>query len=110
MSSEKAVSFGLVVTELVINALKHAFPPDAKTGRIVVGFEAKGEDWKLSVSDNGTGIQKKPAGENANGLGTTLVKALAQQLDSQVETVSGRTGTTVSLTRASFESRLPTAA
>ena len=110
VSSEKAVSFGLVVTELVINALKHAFPPDAKTGHIVVGFEAKGGDWKLSVSDNGTGIHKKPAGEKLNGLGTTLVKALAQQLESQVESASGRKGTTVSLTRASFESRLPTAA
>lgn len=109
VSSEKAVSFGLVVTELVINALKHAFPPDAKTGHIVVGFEAKGEDWKLSVSDNGAGIHKKPASENSSGLGTTLVKALAQQLESQVETASGRKGTTVSLTRASFESRLPTA-
>jgi two-component sensor histidine kinase len=110
VSSEKAVSFGLVVTELVINALKHAFRPDTKTGRIVVGFEAKGGDWKLSVSDNGAGMQKKPAGENSIGLGTTLVKALAEQLESQVDTVSGRRGTTVSLTRASFESRLPTAA
>jgi PAS domain S-box-containing protein len=108
--SEEAVSLGLAVTELVINALKHAFPPDAKAGRIVVGYEVKGRDWKLSVSDNGVGMPQKTAGAKSKGLGTTLVKALAQQLDAQVETASSKKGTTVSLTRASFESILPTAA
>jgi two-component sensor histidine kinase len=108
--SEEAVSLGLVVTELVINALKHAFPPDAKAGRIVVGYEVRGADWKLSVSDNGAGMPQQMAGAKSKGLGTTLVKALAQQLDAKVETASGKRGTTVSLTRATFESQLPTAA
>ena len=108
--SEVAVSLGLIVTELVINALKHAFPPGVKAGRIVVGYEVQGKDWKLSVSDNGIGMPQKTAGAKSKGLGTTLVGALAQELDAQVETASSRTGTTVSLTLASFESQLPTAA
>ncbi len=108
--SEEAVSLGLVVTELVINALKHAFPDGSAGGRIVVGYEMKDKDWKLSISDNGIGMPQKVAGAKSKGLGTMLVKALAQQLDAQVETVSSGKGTTVSITRASFASQLPTAA
>ncbi|MFN0194844.1 MAG: sensor histidine kinase [Aestuariivirga sp.] len=110
MLSEEAVSIGLIVTELVINALKLAFASKPKAGHIVVGYEAKDKDWKLSVSDNGGGMPLKTVGAESKGLGTTLVKALAQQLHAQVETATSAKGTTVSITRASFESRLPTAA
>lgn len=96
--SEQAVSIGLIVTELVMNALKHAFPAKVKAGRVVVGYEVKGKDWKLSVSDNGGGMPEKLSKEQT-GLGTTLVKALAQQLEAQVETVSSRNGTIISITR-----------
>jgi two-component sensor histidine kinase len=93
-TSEQAVSIGLIVTELVINALKHAFPVTMKSGAISVSYDVKGSDWKLSVSDNGVGMQKKLDKEQA-GLGTTLVKALAHQLQAQVETVTSDKGTTV---------------
>jgi two-component sensor histidine kinase len=110
VASEEAVSLGLIVTELVINALKHAFPLNAKAGRIVVGYEAKDKDWKLSVSDNGSGMPAINPNLKSKGLGTTLVKALVHQLDAQIETATGPAGTTISITRATFESRLPTAA
>ena len=100
-TSEQAVSIGLIVTELVINALKHAFPVTMKSGAISVSYEVKGNDWKLSVSDNGVGMPKKLDKEKA-GLGTTLVKALAHQLQAQVETVTSDKGTTVSITHATF--------
>src|SRR6185436_7982397 len=58
VQSEQAVSIGLIVTELVINALKHAFPVDIATGQVVVGYKVNGTGWMLSVSDNGGGIQK----------------------------------------------------
>ena len=110
VSSEQAVSIGLIVTELVINALKHAFLVDVKEGHIVVGYEVEGKDWKLSVSDNGGGVPRD-RNEKQSGLGTTLVKALAQQLDAQVETTSTRNGTVVSITGASLPSHPhPTAA
>ena len=104
--SAKAVSLGLIVTELVINALKHAFPKDSQDGRVVVSYEIDGPDWKLVVSDNGIGkpdVANTPA---KGGLGTTLVKALAQDLDAEVEVVSGPGGVNVSLTHAAFPSRL----
>ena len=107
--SQQAVSIGLIVTELVMNALKHAFPTDVRDGRVVVGYEVKGEDWKLSVSDNGGGI-KASIGKKGSGLGTTLVQALAKQLDGQVETETSSEGTTIAITRATFESKLLTAA
>jgi chemotaxis protein methyltransferase CheR len=50
------------------------------------------------------------AGEKKAGLGTSLMKALAQQLEAQVKVVSGSKGTAVSITHATFISRLPTAA
>ena len=105
--SARAVSLGLIVTELVINALKHAFPKDSQDGLVVVSYEIDGPDWKLIVSDNGIGKPDVAAAPAKGGLGTTLVKALAQDLDAEVEVVSGPGGVNVSLTHAAFPSRLP---
>ena len=109
-TSREAVSLGLIVTELVINALKHAFPDNTNAGHVVVGYEIDGANWKLSISDDGVGMPDRKAGEKNTGLGTSLMKALAQQLEAQVEVASSPKGTTVSVTHATFISRLPTAA
>jgi two-component sensor histidine kinase len=100
-----AESLGLIVTELVINALKHAFSAETKAGRITVSYEVSGTDWKLSVADNGIGKPDGVFAQPKSGLGTGIVKALAKQLDSQVETLSGPEGTTVSITHATFAGR-----
>jgi two-component sensor histidine kinase len=105
-NSRQAECLGLIVTELVMNALKHAFHDDRSDGRITVEYDAAGSDWKLAVSDNGIG---KPEGLFAQpqiGLGTSIVKALAQQLEAQVKTLAGPTGTTVSVTRATFSAKV----
>jgi two-component sensor histidine kinase len=105
VSSADAVSLGLIVTELVINALKYAFPDPAKTAIVTVRYEVNGTDWKLSISDNGVGRTEKSGPPAKGGLGTSLIKALAQQLDAKVATVSGPTGLSVSITHATFVSR-----
>jgi two-component sensor histidine kinase len=97
-----AESLGLIVTELVINSLKHAFNADTKDGQIRVGYQVVGTDWKLSVADNGVGKPDGVFAQPKSGLGTGIVKALAKQLDSQVVTSSGPKGTTVSVTHATF--------
>jgi two-component sensor histidine kinase len=97
-----AESLGLIVTELVINALKHAFNEDTKDGKITVAYDVSGADWKLSVADNGIGRPDGVFAQPKSGLGTGIVKALAKQLDSQVVTLSGPEGTTVSITHATF--------
>ena len=104
-SSSQAVSLGLIVTELVINALKHAFPVHKREGQVVVSYAVDGANWKLSVSDNGVGQADLRDSSNTGGLGTSLVQALAQQLEARVEGVSTSEGTTVAVTHAPFRLR-----
>jgi two-component sensor histidine kinase len=103
--SREAVSVGLIVTELVMNALKHAFPNEKPGAAIVVSYRVAGTDWKLTVSDNGVGKPDLSAGEIKPGLGTSLVKALTRQLDAVVNIVSDSRGTAVSITHATFKSK-----
>jgi len=104
-TSRQAECLGLIVTELVMNALKHGFPGDIKDGLITVEYDIAGPNWKLSVSDNGVGRPDGVFAQVKTGLGTSIVKALAQQLGAQVETLAGPQGTTVSVTRATFAAK-----
>jgi two-component sensor histidine kinase len=104
-NSRQAECLGLVVTELVMNALKHAFPSDQSDAQITVTYDAVGTNWKLSVTDNGVGRPDGAFAQAKPGLGTSIVRALAQQLDAQVETSAGPKGTTVSVTRATFSAK-----
>ena len=110
LPTSHAVSLGLIVTELIINALKYAFPEPRKSARIRVTFEKAGADWKLTVSDNGSGRGKSQEAANSSGLGTVLVAALAKQLDAVVNEPPTKKGLIVEVTRATFASRLPRAA
>ena len=97
-SANVSVSLGLIVTELVINALKHAFPGHNQKGRIGVDYLADGKGWKLTVDDNGNGM---PAEADAKpGLGTGIVEALAKQLDANVEATNQDPGTKVTVVHA----------
>jgi two-component sensor histidine kinase/PAS domain-containing protein len=84
IKSEHAVSFGLIVTELVINSLKHGFPGTGK-GHIAVTYAKDGDDWCLAVVDNGVGRVSDPPEGARVGLGTSIVEVLARNLDAQVE-------------------------
>lgn len=108
-SSSEAVSIGLIVTELVINALKHAFPDDRSDGTVIVAYDLAEPNWRLTVSDNGIGRPEGHSDKTNPGLGTTIIEALAKQLDARVEVVMDPQGTTVSITHATFV-RLPAAA
>jgi two-component sensor histidine kinase len=55
-SSVDAGSIGLIVTELVINAFKHALVGEPDAGLLVVAYEAAETSWRLAVSNNGIGI------------------------------------------------------
>jgi two-component sensor histidine kinase len=103
VTSREAVSLGLIVTELVLNALKHAFPDNKKSDRqIAVRFEVAGSNWKLSVADNGIGAPIGVFAQAKSGLGTSIVNALAQQLDAKVEVLSRASGTVVSVSHTTF--------
>ena len=110
IGSAEAVSLGLIVTELVINALKYAFPGGRPDATVRVTYESQGTDWRLTVSDNGIGQGDKGAGSAGGGLGTVIVAALVKQLDARLEVLDAPPGMSVAITRASFPSRLPQAA
>jgi len=97
--SNEAVSIGLIVTELVINSLKHAFP-DGREGEILVRYDVDGAGWQLSVSDNGVGRGDDTHEQVRIGLGTSIVDALARQLGARVEVASGPQGVIVSIIHA----------
>ena len=98
----EAESIGLIATELVMNAIKHAFPAEQNNGRIVIAYDVHGTNWKLSVADNGVGRPDGTFAQSRTGLGTGIVKALAQQLGAKVETLANSAGTIVSITHATF--------
>jgi chemotaxis protein methyltransferase CheR len=94
-SSAQAVSLGLIVTELVINALKYAFP-DGQGGEVMVDYGADAGGWRLSVSDNGRGM-KTGAAPVGGGLGSRLIDALAAQLRGRIERSDLKPGLRVSI-------------
>jgi two-component sensor histidine kinase len=93
-TADTSVSLGLIVTELVINALKHAFPED-RQGAILVSYGAGGRNWKLSVADDGVGMPTDQVVKT--GLGTGIVEALAKQLGAKITVASVSPGTRVSV-------------
>lgn len=98
VEADVSISLGLIVTELVINALKHAFP-DQATGRIAIDYRATGAEWALSVTDNGIGL---PMGEDAPkaGLGTGIVEALAKNLNATIQVGDAAPGTVVTVSHS----------
>jgi two-component sensor histidine kinase len=94
-TADVSVSLGLIVTELVINALKHAFPDD-RGGKISVDYHSDGPSWTMSVGDDGVGMPK-PLDRAAGGLGTSIVTALANQLKAEINVSDNHPGTLVSI-------------
>lgn len=94
-TADDSISIGLIMTELVINALKHAFP-DHRRGAIDVRYHADGGAWTLSVKDDGVGMPTGPIAAKP-GLGTSIVEALARQLKARVDVRSDGPGTTVAI-------------
>jgi two-component sensor histidine kinase len=88
LPSDKAVSVGLMVNELATNAFKYAFPDD-RAGTITVRFRNKGaRELELIVEDDGKGC---PEGAK-EGLGSRIVRLLAQQLRGHVKIESAEPG------------------
>ncbi|HWH21867.1 MAG TPA: sensor histidine kinase, partial [Allosphingosinicella sp.] len=81
ISAQQAVNLGLIVNELVTNAVKYAFPGN-RAGEIHVRYGDLEGECTLQVLDDGIGTPP-PAG--AMGTGTKLVKALVGQMGGKVD-------------------------
>jgi two-component sensor histidine kinase len=98
VEADVSISLGLIVTELVINSLKHAYP-DERGGKIRVGYHASETEWALNVSDDGVGMPSASP-DTKGGLGTSIVKALAQQLEAEIIVFDAKPGTVVTVRRS----------
>lgn len=79
---DRAIPCGLIVNELITNALEHAFP-EGRRGTVYVGLERVGRHLRLSVRDDGVGLP--PAPLRAPSLGLELVRTLSDQLGATLE-------------------------
>jgi two-component sensor histidine kinase len=94
---DTAAPCGLLLNELVSNALKHGFP-DGRKGLVQVGLYADQDSHlTLTVSDDGIGFPKDADMQSATSLGLQLVHTLVQQLDGRIE-IHSRNGTTINVT------------
>jgi two-component sensor histidine kinase len=108
LDAEDSVSLGLIVTELTINALKHAFP-GGRGGDIVVEYRIGSGVGTLSVSDNGVGMLVGMKGSKP-GLGTSIVDALVHQLRGELTVSDNAPGTRVTVVNRSAQLQAPVAA
>ncbi len=105
LSVDTAIPCGLIVSELLTNALKYAFPggqPRAERGetecRIDIAFRAEGDSFVLVVADNGVGLPPGLQWDATKTLGLQLINILARhQLGGQVE-VNRQAGTSFKIT------------
>ena len=84
LNIDTAVPCGLIINELVTNAIKHAFN-ESKSGQINITLQSDNGCFTLIVSDNGEGIPPEVDLDNPQKLGLQLVKSLTDQLEGKIE-------------------------
>jgi len=90
----RAGDIGLVVNELITNALKYAFP-GGREGVVRVSFRREEDIYELVVADNGIGAPPgQAAQDDGGGLGSQILRGLAVQLGGRLDVVRGEVGGT----------------
>ena len=84
-----AVPCGLIINELVSNSLKHAFMQGQK-GKISIKFNHDGENYVLTVADNGIGFPENVDFKNTKTLGLQLINTLVKQLSGSINIYKDR--------------------
>jgi len=96
LTIETSIPCGLILNELVSNALKHAFP-EGRGGEVNISMATTGDQFILNVSDNGVGFPEGVDFRNTKSLGLELVNLLVGQINGTITmTVEG--GTTFTIT------------
>jgi PAS domain S-box-containing protein len=93
---EAASQVGLLVSELLTNALRHAFP-DSLTGVVNVNFWQRGGFVYVQVCDTGRGLPDHCDWPEKGNLGARIVRDLSRRLDAELMLVSGPFGTHVTV-------------
>ncbi|MCB0851139.1 MAG: sensor histidine kinase, partial [Bacteroidetes bacterium] len=95
---DQAVPVGLIINELICNAVKYAFP-DQRIGELSVNLSREGNLIRLVVSDNGVGLEEKIQEKGVSPFGLKLVNLLAEKLNANMN-VETRNGTRFTFTFA----------
>lgn len=95
IATDRAVSLGVIVTELVTNAFKYAYPRGV-AGEVRVKLARTGATVALSVEDDGVGMAEDAA-PRGTGLGQKIVRTMAATLQSRVERDAAHAGTRIVL-------------
>jgi two-component sensor histidine kinase len=90
--AKRAISLGLIMTELVTDSVKHAFP-EGRRGSIRIGLRHEGAGLYLEISDDGVGLPPGFDRDASKGLGMKLVTLLARDLGGALEVSSTDAGT-----------------
>ena len=95
---DTAIPLSLIINELVVNSLKHAFP-EGRHGEIGIDLAKTGANTLILVfSDNGIGFPDTVSFPHSQSLGLQLIQSLAQQLMGDIEVITNRAGTTFTIT------------
>lgn len=92
VTADHAVPIGLLVNELVTNAVKYAFP--GGRGRVSIGFGQQDDHVVLTIADDGVGIGTTVGG---SGMGSRFIEAFVRQISGSLAVASSAIGTTVSV-------------
>jgi PAS domain S-box-containing protein len=88
---KRAVPLGIIVTELLTNALKYAFPGGRK-GRIALSLRVESGEAIVAVEDDGVGLSEVPHDEGATGTGVKLTGLFADQIGGRLSRGPGKDG------------------
>jgi PAS domain S-box-containing protein len=98
LDTKRSVPLGLILNELISNALKYAYPV-GRRGELRVELKLRGSEISLEVSDDGSGIPDEYLSPGSPSMGMTLVRMLARQIGAAIS-IDNKGGTRV---RLSFE-------
>lgn len=87
------VPLGLMLNEMISNALKHAFP-NGKRGQISVYFQEKAKAYLLEVCDTGVGVPQQVMAGERSGFGYQLIQTFCKKLKGQIE-IQNQLGTRI---------------
>jgi two-component sensor histidine kinase len=91
---DRAVAIGIIVNELVMNAVKYAYPDGA--GPIHVTLHAQDDNLVMSIADDGVGLNAR-TDPRSTGMGQRIVSAMASKLEASVERDAAHAGTRIVL-------------
>jgi PAS domain S-box-containing protein len=83
LNIETAVPCGLIISELISNSLKYAFP-NRMNGEIIVSLKSEKNTYQLLISDDGIGLPEDTNFNNIKTLGLLLVNSLTEQIDGDI--------------------------